>query len=41
MLAATLEGNPPAEEINIIPGKVITQENVDQFEADLKAAIGG
>jgi ribose transport system substrate-binding protein len=41
MLAATLEGKAPAEEINIIPGKVITQENVDQFEADLKAAIGG
>jgi ribose transport system substrate-binding protein len=41
LLAAVLEGNEPSEELIIIPGKVITSDNVDQFEADLKAAIGG
>lgn len=44
LLAAYLEGDKsgiPADELIIIPGKVITKENIDQFEADLKAALGG
>ena len=44
LLAAYLEGDKsgiPADELIIIPGKVITKDNIDQFEADLKAALGG
>lgn len=44
LLAANLEGDKsgiPADELIIIPGKVITKDNIDQFEADLKAALGG
>jgi ribose transport system substrate-binding protein len=44
LLAAYLEGDKsgiPADGLIIIPGKVITKENIDQFEADLKAALGG
>ena len=44
LMAAYLEGDKsgiPENELIIIPGKVITQDNVDQFEADLKAAING
>ena len=44
LLAAYIEGDKsgiPADELMIIPGKVITKENIDQFEADLKAALGG
>lgn len=31
----------PENELIIVPGQVIEQSNVDKFEADLKAAIGG
>jgi len=44
LMAAYLEGDKsgiPADELIIVPGKVITKDNVDQFEADLKAAISG
>jgi ribose transport system substrate-binding protein len=41
ILAGVLEGEQPSDELIIIPGKVITADNVDEFEADLKAAIGG
>jgi ribose transport system substrate-binding protein len=44
LMAAFLEGNKsgiPSDGLIIVPGKVITQDNVDQFEADLKAAING
>lgn len=44
LLAAYLEGDKagiPADGLIIIPGKVITKQNIDQFEADLKAALGG
>lgn len=44
LLAAYIEGDKsgiPADELMIIPGKVITKDNIDQFEADLKAALGG
>ncbi len=44
LMAAFLEGDTsgiPDNKLIIVPGKVITQDNVDQFEADLKAAING
>jgi len=44
LMAAYLEGDTsgiPEDKLIIVPGKVITQDNVDQFEADLKAAISG
>jgi ribose transport system substrate-binding protein len=44
LMAAYLEGDTsgiPENELIIVPGQVITKENVDKFEADLKAAIGG
>ena len=44
LMAAYLEGDKsgvPENELIIVPTKVIDQSNVDQFEADLKAAIGG
>jgi len=44
LMAAYLEGDKsgiPEDGLIIVPGKVITQDNVDQFEADLKAAING
>ena len=43
-MAAYLEGDTsmiPANKLIIVPTKVIDQSNVDQFEADLKAAING
>jgi ribose transport system substrate-binding protein len=30
----------PADELIIVPTKIIDKGNVDQFEADLKAALG-
>jgi ribose transport system substrate-binding protein len=44
LMAAYLEGDKsgvPADELIIVPTKVIDKGNVDQFEADLKAAIAG
>lgn len=44
LLAAVVNGDTsgiPEDELIIIPGQVITQENLDEFEANLKAAIGG
>jgi len=44
LMAKSLEGDKsgiPADGIIIVPGKVIDKSNVDQFEADLKAAISG
>ena len=44
LMAAHMEGDDsgvPADKLIIVPGQVITKDNVDQFEADLKAAIGG
>ncbi len=44
LMAAYLEGDKsgvPEDGLIIVPGMVITSDNVDQFEADLKAAIGG
>jgi ribose transport system substrate-binding protein len=44
LMAAYLEGDKsgiPDNKLIIVPGKVITKDNVDQFEADLKAAING
>jgi ribose transport system substrate-binding protein len=44
LMAAYLEGDKsgiPEDELIIVPTKIIDQSNVDQFEADLKAAIGG
>ena len=44
LMAAWLEGDKsgvPENELIIVPTKVIDQSNVDQFEADLKAAIAG
>jgi ribose transport system substrate-binding protein len=44
LMAAYLGGDEsgvPENELIIVPGQVITKDNVDKFEADLKAAIGG
>jgi ribose transport system substrate-binding protein len=44
LMAAYMEGDKsgiPENELIIVPGQVITKDNVDKFEADLKAAIGG
>jgi ribose transport system substrate-binding protein len=44
LMAAHLKGDDsgiPANKLIIVPGKVIKKDNVDKFEADLKAAIGG
>ncbi len=44
LMAAHMEGDDsgiPENELIIVPGQVITKDNVDKFEADLKAAIGG
>jgi ribose transport system substrate-binding protein len=44
LMAAHMEGNDsgiPENKLIIVPGQVITKDNVDKFEADLKAAIGG
>ncbi|HUG63182.1 MAG TPA: sugar-binding protein [Methylomirabilota bacterium] len=43
LMAAYLEGDTssiPEDKLIIVPTKVIDKDNVDQFEADLKAAIG-
>lgn len=43
LMAAYMEGDKsgvPADELIIVPTKIIDKGNVDQFEADLKAAIG-
>jgi ribose transport system substrate-binding protein len=43
MIAAYLKGDKsvvPANNIDIIPGKIISKDNVDQFKADLKAKLG-
>jgi ribose transport system substrate-binding protein len=44
LMAKHLEGDKsgiPENELIIVPTKVIDKSNVDQFEADLKAAIAG
>lgn len=44
LMAKFLEGDKsgiPDDKLIIVPTKVIDKANVDQFEADLKAAIGG
>jgi ribose transport system substrate-binding protein len=44
LMAAYMEGDKsgiPENELIIVPGQVITKDNVDKFEADLKAAISG
>jgi ribose transport system substrate-binding protein len=44
LMAAYLEGDTsgvPADGLIIVPTKVITAENVDAFEAELRARIGG
>ena len=44
LMAAYLEGDKsgvPADELIIVPTEVINKDNVDAFEADLKAKIGG
>ncbi len=44
LMAAYLEGDKsgvPADELIIVPTKVINKDNVDAFEADLKAKING
>jgi ribose transport system substrate-binding protein len=44
LMAAYLEGNQadiPADKLVIVPTKIIDQSNVDAFEAELKARIGG
>jgi ribose transport system substrate-binding protein len=44
LMAAHMEGDDsgiPEDKLIIVPGQVITQDNVDEFEANLKAAIGG
>jgi ribose transport system substrate-binding protein len=44
LMAAHLEGDDsgiPENKLIIVPGQVITKDNVDKFEADLKAAIAG
>jgi ribose transport system substrate-binding protein len=43
LMAAYLEGDKsgvPESKLIIVPTKIIDKSNVDQFEADLKAAIG-
>ncbi len=43
LMAAYMEGDKsgvPENKLIIVPTKIITKDNVDQFEADLKAAIG-
>ena len=43
-MAAYLEGDKsmiPEDGLIIVPTKVINADNVDEFEADLKAKIGG
>jgi ribose transport system substrate-binding protein len=43
LMAAYMEGDKsgvPADELIIVPTKIIDKANVDQFEADLKAALG-
>lgn len=44
LMAAHLEGDDsgiPADKLVIIPAKIIDKDNVDAFEAELKARIGG
>ena len=44
LMAKHLEGDDsgiPADKLIIVPGQVIEKDNVDKFEADLKAAIAG
>ncbi|MGH6925066.1 MAG: sugar-binding protein [Propylenella sp.] len=44
LMAAFLEGDKsgiPADELIIVPGQVITPENVDAFEKELTARLGG
>jgi ribose transport system substrate-binding protein len=44
LMAQYLDGDKsgiPADELIIVPTKIIDKNNVDQFEADLKAAING
>jgi ribose transport system substrate-binding protein len=44
LMAAYLDGDKsgvPADGLIIVPTKVVNKENVDAFEADLKAKIGG
>ncbi len=44
LMASYLEGDKsgiPENKLIIVPTKIIDKENVDQFEADLKAAING
>jgi ribose transport system substrate-binding protein len=44
LMAAHLKGDDsgiPEDKLIIVPGQVIKKDNVDKFEADLKAAIGG
>ena len=44
LMAAYLEGDKsgvPEDKLIIVPTKVIDKDNVDEFEADLKAAIAG
>jgi ribose transport system substrate-binding protein len=44
LMAAFLKGDKsgiPQDELIIVPGQVITPDNVDAFEAELKARIGG
>ena len=44
LMAAHLEGDDsgiPADKLVIIPTKIIDKDNVDAFEAELKARIGG
>lgn len=43
LMASYMEGDKsgvPADELIIVPTKIIDKANVDQFEADLKAALG-
>jgi ribose transport system substrate-binding protein len=44
LMAAYLEGDKsqiPADGLIIVPTKKISKDNVDAFEAELKARIGG
>jgi ribose transport system substrate-binding protein len=44
LMAKYLEGDKsgiPDNKLLIVPTKIIDKGNVEQFEADLKAAIGG
>jgi ribose transport system substrate-binding protein len=44
LMAKHLEGDDsgiPADKLIIVPGQVITKDNVDQFESELKARISG